>query len=201
VITLNSWQVKSLRLQGVPSQPSPVSANSTCDPTLFEIPAVLGSPGTLNDGSVSVLDGGGITLTLTGTGAVTSGCGDAAPPPLVVSPGDASLVITSLATPPSPNSVSFTASTSGCAGDGGVGAIWSTDQPGIASINEAGVLSLAFPYAGPIHVTAYAGTLSGTGTVNVTVNAVDTSGLPAGADAGGISNAFNTTCGVDAGGG
>jgi hypothetical protein len=191
VVTLNSWQAGGLRLL---SQPAPVSANNACDPNLFEIPSILA----IDAGGITVLDSGAITLTQSGGGVVVS-CADAG---LAVTPGDASLQLTTLSTPPSPNSVQFQASLSGCAGDSGVGALWTVDQPGIATVNEGGLLSLAYPYAGPIHVTAYVGSLSGTATVNVGVNMVDTSQLvDAGVDAGGIAKAFLTTCGVDAGGG
>jgi hypothetical protein len=200
VVTLNSWQLDGLRLQ---AQPGPVSAMSACDPTLFEIKSVLGTPdAAIDDGAVTVLDGGAITLTYGayGEGGAT-GCGDAGRA-LVVTPGDASIAITQVATPPSPNSLTFSAAPTGCVvGDASIAPIWSVDQPGIASISDAGVLTLAFPYSGPIHVTAYGGGLSGTALVNVTVNAVDTSGLPAGADAGGIANAFLNVFGSDAGGG
>jgi hypothetical protein len=194
VVTLNNWQAGSLRLQA--NQPAGVSANSACDPLLFEIPSILVPEGGL-DGAVTMAEGGGVTLTQ-GIAAILSGCGDASPPPLVVTPGDASLVITQIATPPVPNSLQFTATLSGCAGDGSVNAIWTVDQPGIATVGDGGVFSLAYPYAGPIHVTAYVGTFSGTGLVNVSVNALDTSGV---ADGGGLANAFSQTCGLDAGGG
>jgi hypothetical protein len=200
IVTLNSWQVDSLRLQ---SQPGPVSSNSNCDPALFEIPGNLGSPNAaLDGGPIALLDGGGITLVYGAGegGAYVSGC-DAGPPALKVTPGDASLQIAQVATPPSPNTVSFTATATGCVVDASVSPLWSVDQPGIASISEGGVLTLAFPYAGPIHVTAYGGGLSNTAVVNVTVNTVDTSGVPEGGDAGGIANAFLNICGADAGGG
>jgi len=198
VVTLNSWQANGLRL--LANQPAPISANNVCDPSLFEIPGVLGPQ---DAGGLSTLDGGSLTLTKYGSGgASTAGCGDAAPPPLVVSPGDASLLITQIpndgAVQPSPNSVQFAATSSGCVGDGSVNAIWTVSQPGIASVSTGGLLSLAYPYAGPIVVTAYAGSLSGTATVNVTVNVLDTSGV---ADGGGLTTAFSHTCGVDAGGG
>jgi hypothetical protein len=198
VVTLNGWQAEGLRLLSQP-QPAAVSANSVCDPNLFEIPSILGTQdAAIDDGGITVVDGG-ITLTHTGTGGVVVGCSDAA---VAVTPGDASLQLTQLSTPPSPNSLQLQASLSGCAGDGSVNALWTVDQPGIAIVNEGGTLSLAYPYAGPIHVTAYVGSLSGTATVNVSVNLVDTSALvDAGADANGIAKAFLTTCGVDAGGG
>jgi hypothetical protein len=190
VVTLNSWQLNDLRLM---SQPAPVAASTNpCDPNLFEINSILAS-----DASGVTNTDGGVTLTYGGAGG-GAGCGDAAPPPLSVTPADASLQITQVAIPPSPNTLTFQANLSGCAGDGSVNAIWTVDQPGIATVASGGAFSLAYPYAGQIHVTAYAGTLSGTATVNVTVNALDTSGV---ADGGGLANAFAHTCGVDAGGG
>lgn len=202
VVTLNNLPPNGLRL--LVNQPAPVSAGSACDPSLFEIPAILGvQDASYDDGGVFTTDSGGLTLTnYGGGGASTAGCGDAAPPPLVVSPGDSSLVITQIpndgAVQPSPNSVQFTATSSGCVGDGSVNAIWTVNQPGIASVSTTGLLSLAYPYAGPILVTAYAGSLSGTATVNVSVNVLDTTAVT---DGGGLTTAFSHTCGVDAGGG
>jgi hypothetical protein len=197
VVTLNSWQFQGVHLLG---QPAAVSANNTCDPSLFQVTTVLGTAdAAIDDGGITVLESGAITLTQSGASGV--GCGDAAPPPLAVSPGTASLQITQMpldGAPPSPNTVQFAANLSGCAGDGGVNAIWTQDQPGIATISSGGLLSLVYPYAGPIHVTAYAGTLSGTGTANVTVNVTDTGGVT---DASALKTSFSTTCGVDAGGG
>jgi hypothetical protein len=170
-----------------------------CDPSLFEITSVLGTAdAAIADGGVTVLESGAITLTQSGAGGSTVGCGDAAPPPLTVLPADASLQITQIATPPTPSTLQFQANLSGCAGDGSVNAIWTVDQPGIATVAEGGAFSLAYPYAGPIHVTAYVGSLSGTATVNVTINAIDTTGVT---DGGGLTKAFSTTCGLDAGGG
>jgi hypothetical protein len=202
VVTLNSWQANGLRL--LANQPAPISAGNVCDPSLFEIVAILGTKdAAIDDGGISTLDSGAVTLTnYGGGGASTAGCGDAAPPPLVVSPGDASLVITQIpsdgAVQPSPSSVQFAATSSGCVGDGSVNAIWTVSQPGVASVSTGGLLSLAYPYAGPIVVTAYAGSLSGTATVNVSVNVLDTSGVT---DGGGLTTAFSHICGVDAGGG
>jgi hypothetical protein len=174
------------------NQPAPASANNACDPSLFEIPSTLAA----DAGGITVLDSGAITLTQS-AGGVVVGCTDAG---IAVSPGDASLQLTQISTPPSPNSLQLQASLSGCSGDGSVNALWTVDQPGIATINEGGTLSLAYPYAGPIHVTAYLGSLSGTATVNVSVNVVDTSKLvEAGVDATGVANAFSTC--ADAGGG
>jgi hypothetical protein len=193
VVTLNNAQLGKLRLL---AQPAPVSANNACDPSLFEIKSVLST-----DASGITAADGSITLTYGGAGGAV-GCGDAAAPPLAVSPGDASLVITQIPTDgavqPTPNTVQLSANLSGCAGDGSVNAIWTVDQPGVATVSEGGTFSLAYPYAGPIHVTAYAGSLSGTATVNVTVNVLDTSGVT---DGGGLTNAFANTCGLDAGGG
>jgi len=192
VVTLNNWQLDGLRLLSQ-TQPAPISASSACDPNLFEITGLLAT----DAGGVSSADGGGVTLTYGGTGT-GAGCGDAAPPPLAVSPADASLQLTQVSIPPIPNTLQFSANLSGCAGDGSVNVIWTVDQPGIATVAEGGAFSLAYPYAGPIHVTAYAGTLSGTATVNVTVNAIDTTGVT---DGGGLNSAFKNQCGLDAGGG
>jgi len=200
VVTLNRWQADGLRLLSQP-QPAAVSANNVCDPSLYEIPSILGTQdAAINDGAVTVLDSGAVTLTF-GACNGSVGCGDAAAPPLTVTPADASLQITQIPLDgalPSPNSLQFTANLSGCAGDGAVNAIWTSDQPGVATMAEGGLLSLVSAYAGPIHVTAYAGSQAGTATANVTINVIDTSGVT---DGGGLTKAFSTTCGVDAGGG
>jgi hypothetical protein len=89
------------------------------------------------------------------------------------------LLVTSMA--PSPNTVQYTASLvpPTCYPTTPT-FLWSIDQYGIAQISTAGLLTLAVPIAGPITVTAYAGTLSASVVCNVTVNVVDTSAAPAG---------------------
>jgi hypothetical protein len=196
VVTLNSHPSQGLHLL---TQPTAVAANNTCDPNLFEVNAILGTQdASIDDGGVTVSESGTVSLTYLGSGG-TVGCGDATPPPLTISPADASLVITTIATPPSPNTLQFTAYSSGCVGDGAVAAIWTIDQPSVSTITaDGGAFTLAYPYAGTINVTAYVGSLSGTAPISVTVNQTDTSGVT---DGGGLKTAFSTTCGLDAGGG
>ncbi len=195
IVTLNSWQLGVHLL----NQPAPVPADNVCDPSLFQIDAVLGDGG-VSDSPYTVSDSGAVTLTPV-DGAISYasayGCTDAAA--LLVTPSTANLVITTVAAPPTPSTQQFTATLSGCSGDAGITAVWTVDQPGVAVMNSGGQLSLAFPYVGPIHVTAYAGSLTGTATLNVTVNATDTTGVDAGTT---LASEFNTMCGsTDAGGG
>jgi hypothetical protein len=101
------------------------------------------------------------------------------------------LAVTSFA--PSPNSVQYTASLQPAACYPGTPTfLWSIDKYDVAQISASGLLTLAVPIAGPITISAYAGTLSTTVVCNVTVNVVDTSAAPSGS-----TNAqFPTTTGA-----
>ena len=98
---------------------------------------------------------------------------------LSVAPTPGSIVITSMA--PSPNTASFTASIGPANCYAGTPTyLWSINKYDVAQISTSGLLTVAVPYAVPISVTAYAGTLSASTVCNVTVNVVDTSAAPAG---------------------
>ena len=182
VATVNPWQLAGKHML---AQPQGVDAGNVCDPYLFQITSLL-SDNTHADGSV-VSDDSGVYLAH-GASAAT-GCGDAGT--LTIAPlGPTALVLTAASTPPSPNSVQFTATLPACAGGGGISPTWTVDRPDIATIGSDGKLVVQVPYAGPIIVTAYAGDLSAASTVNVTVNVVDTS-----KDIGGVANSFLTICG------
>jgi hypothetical protein len=186
VVTLNSWQSGVHVL----SQPAGVWADNVCDPSLFQINSQL--DGGASDSGFIVNDSG---ITLAPANGVVTGCAGGT---IAVTPSTANLVITTVAAPPTPSTQQFTASLVGC-GDAGITAVWTVDQPGVSLVNSSGQVSLAFPYVGPIHVTAYAGSLSGTATLNVTVNATDTSGVDSGSV---LAAEFNTSCApADAGGG
>jgi hypothetical protein len=101
------------------------------------------------------------------------------------------LVITSMT--PSPNTVQFSASLvpSTCYPVQPT-FLWTIDRYDLAQISSNGLLTMAVPIAGPVTVTAYAGTLSASVVSNVTVNVVDTSSAPSG-----YSNSqFPTTTGA-----
>jgi hypothetical protein len=203
VVTFNSWQLEGLHLL---NQPTGVDAGNTCDPSLLQINSILAPDAAVDAGEVTTTDAGGVQLALVS---------------IVQAGGCTSLTITPATSPskdiqitqmggslsdggyavPSPNTVQFTATVNppGCF-NGTPKYLWTMDQPSIGTISSSGLLSLAYPYAGPIHVTAYLGSLSAVVTSNVTVNVLDTSSLPP--DAGNAAQGFNTTCGVaDAGGG
>lgn len=181
VITVNSWQVPGAKTQ---TQPAGMAAPTTCDPYLFTV------TGTVSDytGSGSVETVGGNVQLKKSTVSV-SGCPMGTV--LTVSPNTAptkDLVLTAVASPPTPNTIQFTATLPACAG--AFTPIWTMDQPSYGSISTSGLLTLQYPYVGPINVTAYAGSLSATVTSNITVNAVDTSATGAAA----VASQFLTTC-------
>jgi hypothetical protein len=188
VITLNSWQANGLRPQG---QPNGVPANNTCDPFLFLINGDLtnggaGGPGT----GLELTDAGAVQLTkITG---VSGGC--TGMQTITISPSASpatDIQITTVAVPPTPNSLQFSAMLPSCAGS--VSPVWTVDQPSVATIDSTGKLTLQFPYVGPIKVTAYAGGISAQVTANVTVSATDISKVTNG---GPIATQFLSTCGV-----
>jgi len=189
IVTLNAWQKNGLRPQ---AQPGGVGAANTCDPFLFNINTDLtnGDAGLVGTG-VQIGDSGAVELTqVTG---LAGGCVGAQT--ITISPNASpgtDLVLTSVTIPPTPNSIRFSATLPACAGVG-TAPVWTMDQPSYATISTSGVLSLQYPYVGPIHVTAYAGGLSATVTVNVSVSVVDHSKVTNG---GPIATSFLSTCGV-----
>jgi hypothetical protein len=57
---------------------------------------------------------------------------------------------------------------------------WGVDRPDVARISTSGVLTLLQPFAGPLRVSAYAGRLSQSATVDVHLHLQDNSGAPTG---------------------
>ena len=173
-----------LQLQGLGA--SQTCANNPCDPYCNTF---VNDPSGLDGGPDSGLIFSDSGITLTGVPVPVTAC-----TAIQITPNTAptkDLVVTSMT--PSPNTVQFTATVlpAGCF----VGTptfLWSIDKYDVAQISSNGLLTLAVPYAGPIRVSAYAGSLSASVISNVTVNVVDTSAAPPG-----YTNAqFPTTTGV-----
>ena len=154
--------------------PSMPCMNNPCDPacnTFLDngsgLDAGIDSGITINDAGV----------TLTGKPVSTSTCTS-----LQITPNTSpakDLLVTTMA--PSPNTVQYTASILPASCYLGTPTfLWSINQYDIAQVSNNGLLTLAVPIAGPITVTAYAGTLSASVVCNVTVNVVDTSNAPSG---------------------
>jgi hypothetical protein len=97
---------------------------------------------------------------------------------LVVTPNMGALTVTQLS-PLSPNTLQLSAALTpaGCY-PGTPPVLWAIDRFDIATIDD-GLLTLVSPFAGPITVSAYAGSLSASVTVNVKVNVLDVSAAPA----------------------
>ena len=188
IVTLNAWQAHGLRPQ---AQPTGTGAGNTCDPFLFQINADLtNGDGGIGTG-VQLGDGGAVELSPV-TGA-SGGC--VGMQTITITPNSSpatDILITTVATPPTPNSVQFSAMLPACAG-AGTAPVWTVDQPSVATIDATGKLTLQYPYVGPINVTAYAGGISAVVTVNVKVAAVDYSKVAGG---GPIATSFLSTCGV-----
>jgi len=126
------------------------------------------------DSGLVVVDGG---LTITGTVVTGPPCTSLTVTPNA-SPGKDLIINTGMA-PPNPGSRLFTA-TLGPAGcyTGPTPALWSVDKFDIAQVVN-GNMTMATPIAGPVTVSAYAGSLSASVVSNVTVNVVDVSAAPA----------------------
>ncbi|HSY24529.1 MAG TPA: hypothetical protein VK841_20520 [Polyangiaceae bacterium] len=175
------------------SQPQGAPAPTDCDPLLnainsniyADIPA---------DAGVTTTDAG---VQITGVPQVLGSCTALTVTPSA--PPGTNLLITQVGTPPTPNSLQFTATLAppGCFPGTPPSPIWTVSRPDVATMSPGGLLLLQFTYAGPMNVTAYLGTLSATVTVNVTVNALDLTGV---GDSGTIANQFSSSCmPVDAG--
>ncbi len=185
VITLNSWQAGGQKAQ---AQPGGMAAPTTCDPFLFVINGNVTDHAT----SATVQDaGGGVQLK-----PITGGGGGATACPMgttvTVTPNTSpakDLKLTTLASPPTPNTVQFSATLPACAT--GLQPIWTVDQPSYATISTTGLMTLLYPYVGTINVTAYVGNLSTVVPVNVTVQVVDSSAVTNGAT---VATQFLTTC-------
>jgi hypothetical protein len=173
-----------LQLQGL--NPSTPCQNDPCDPrcnTFIDNSTGLDAG---VDTGITINDSG---VTLTGHPVSTATCTS-----LQITPNTSpakDLTVTTMA--PSPNTVQYTASILPPSCYAGTPSfLWSIDKYDLAQVSSSGLLTLAVPIAGPITVSAYAGTLSASVVCNVTVNVVDTSGAPTG-----YSNAqFPTTTGT-----
>ncbi len=145
--------------------------NNPCDPTCETFMDDGSGLDAGVDSGLSITDAG---VSLYGNPVPQSVCSS-----LSVAPNPGSIVITSMA--PSPNTASFAASIGPTKCYAGTPTyLWSINQYDVAQISTSGLVTVAVPYAVPITVTAYAGTLSASTVCNVTVNVVDTSAAPAG---------------------
>jgi hypothetical protein len=153
---------------------SKTCVNNPCDPycnAFTDDPSGLTSKA---DSGITITDGG---VALTGVPVPVTSCTGIQMTPNTAPAKD--LTVTAMT--PSPNTVPFTASLlpAGCY-PGVPTFLWSIDKYDLAQISASGQLTLAVPIAGPITVSAYAGTLSASVVSNVTVNVVDTSAAPTG---------------------
>lgn len=162
----------SLSLQGL--NPSAACVNNPCDPYCNAFTDNSSGLTADPDAGLTISDGG---IALTGVPVPVTSCTGISVTPNTAPTKD--LVVTSMT--PSPNSVQYTASVlpSGCFA-GTPTFLWSIDKYDLAAISNTGKLTLATPIAGPITVSAYAGTLSSSVVCNVSVNVVDTSSAPTG---------------------
>jgi hypothetical protein len=168
---------KALSTGGIEAQGLNGSAMCVGDPCDPACNAFTDDPSGLDagfDAPLTITDAG---VTLTGHPVSLSTCTG-----LQITPNTSpakDLVVTTMA--PSPNTVAYTASLvpPSCY-PGTPTFLWSINQYGIAQVSSSGQLTLAVPIAGPITVSAYAGTLSASVVCNVTVNVVDTSAAPTG---------------------
>jgi hypothetical protein len=97
-----------------------------------------------------------------------------------VTPTPQTLTVTQLS-PVSPSTLSYAAAFIPAACYAGApSALWSVDKFDRATIGATGTLTVAYPIAGPIQVTAYAGNWSGAALANIKVSADDNSGAPSG---------------------
>lgn len=125
------------------------------------------------DSGLAISDGG---VSLSGTLNAGSSCTS-----LVITPTPQTLTVTKLS-PVTPATLDFNASLlpAGCY-PGVVPALWSIDKYNLGTIDTTGLLNVVTPVAGPINVTAFAGTLTkATAIANVVVKVVDISGAPGG---------------------
>lgn len=165
-----SKQMLNLRLQGLGSSRQ-CGDDNPCSPgcNMFEDDA--GGLPLAPDGGLVEADGG---LLLAESPSVLGGTCES----IEITPGNSALTVTQLS-PLAPNSAAFTARIlpEGCAGDDAeVG--WSVDRIDVASVSEGGVVTLLAPAVGSIRVSALAGHLSATATLDVSIAIDDTSAAP-----------------------
>jgi hypothetical protein len=183
-ITTKAAPSGGLQVQGL--NPSTPCTNNPCDPacnTFIDNPVGLEAG---VDSGITINEAG---VTLTGVPVSLATCMSMQIVPNTAPAKD--LAVTTMA--PSPNTVQYTASILPASCYAGTPTfLWTIDQYSIAQVSSTGLLTLAVPIAGPITVSAYAGTLSASVVCNVTVNVVDTSAAPSG-----YTNAqFPTTTGA-----
>jgi len=190
-------QVVTMNLAGTGlkllSQPQGAPAPTDCDPLLNEINSNIYAD-IPPEAGVTTTDAG---VQITGVPQVLGSCTSLTVTPNA--PPATNLQITTVGTPPTPNSLQFTATLGppGCFPGTPPSPIWTVSRPDVATMSPGGLLLLQFTYAGTMNVTAYLGTLSATVTVNVTVNALDLTGV---GDSGTIATQFRSSCmPVDAG--
>jgi hypothetical protein len=164
--------------------PPVACADNPCDPTCRTF---KDDPSGLDASAGLTINEAGISLT--GVPVPLTTCSSLQITPNIAPAKD--LVITSMA--PSPNTVQYTASLLPLSCYAGVPSyLWSVDKYDVAQIGMAGLLTVAAPIAGPITVSAFAGSLSAAVVCNVTVNVVDTTAAPTG-----VTNAqFPVTTGL-----
>ncbi len=183
-ITTKAAPSGGLQVQGL--NPSTPCTNNPCDPACNTF---IDNPVGLDAGVDSGLTINEAGVTLTGVPVSIATCTSMQIVPNTAPAKD--LAVTTMA--PSPNTVQYTASILPASCYAGTPTfLWTIDQYSIAQVSSTGLLTLAVPIAGPITVSAYAGTLSASVVCNVTVNVVDTSAAPSG-----YTNAqFPTTTGT-----
>jgi hypothetical protein len=154
--------------------PAVACNDDPCDPTCATF---KDDPSGLDAGPESGLTINEAGISLTGVPVPLTTCSALQITPNIAPAKD--LVITSMA--PSPNTVQYTAALVPPSCYAGLPSfLWSVDKYDVAQIGTAGLLTLAAPIAGPITVSAYAGSLSAAVVCNVTVNVVDTTAAPIG---------------------
>jgi hypothetical protein len=169
------------------SQPVGMSAPTACDPLLSAINSNIYAD-IPPDSGVQIVDGG---VQIMGVPQVLGSCTSLTVTPSA--PPATNLQLTQVGTPPTPNSLQFTATLAppGCFPGTPPAPLWTVSRPDVATMSPTGLLLLQFTYAGAMNVTAYLGTLSATVTVNVTVNALDLTGV---GDSGAIAAQFASSC-------
>jgi hypothetical protein len=172
VLPSSSGGSSGITLQGL--NPPQACVDDPCDPSCNTFNDDGSGLDAGPESSIAFNDGG---VTLTGNPVPPSVCTALQITPNT-SPGK-DLVVTTMI--PFPNTVAYTASLvpPSCY-PGTPTFLWSINEYDIAQISSGGLLTLAVPIAGPITVSAYAGTLSASVVCNVTVDVVDTSQAPSG---------------------
>ncbi len=161
------------------------AATNPCDPFCNSVTDTATGI-TIPTGSDVQLTDAGVTLVQTETPSTGTPC-----TALSITPTNPTLPITQFS-PVSPSTQQFTASLtpSGCY-PGTPPVVWAIDRFDIATISDAGLVTMISPNPGTITVTGYAGSLAATATLNVTLSAVDVTSAPAS-----TSTRFTSTTGT-----